>query len=114
MELAPHPSPLPQGAREQDCASFCSLSRPAGEGRGEGIADYRDMPGFCKSATLKEIESHGFVLTPGRYVGSEEVEEDDEAFAEKMERFTAELNEQFIKSHELEAKIKANLEKIQW
>ncbi len=76
--------------------------------------EYQDVPGFAKVAMLDEIAAHDYVLTPGRYVGSEEVEEDDEAFAEKMERFTAELNEQFIKSHELEAKIKANLEKIQW
>ena len=76
--------------------------------------EYQDVPGFAKVATLDEIKEHDYVLTPGRYVGSEEVEEDDEAFAEKMERLTAELHEQFAKSHELEAKIKANLEKIEW
>ena len=52
------------------------------------------------------------MLTPGRYVGVEEVKEDGEPFANKIARLTAELNEQFTKSHELEAKIKANLEKI--
>ena len=76
--------------------------------------EYQDVPGFAKVATLSEITEHDYVLTPGRYVGSEEVEEDDEAFAEKMERLSIELNEQFTKSHELEAKIKANLEKIKW
>lgn len=75
--------------------------------------EYQDVAGFAKVATLDEITEHDYVLTPGRYVGSEEVEEDDEAFAEKMERLTTELNEQFAKSHELEAKIKANLEKIE-
>lgn len=74
--------------------------------------EYQDVAGFAKVATLDEIKEHDYVLTPGRYVGSEEVEEDDEAFAEKMERLTAELNEQFAKSHELEVKIKENLEKI--
>lgn len=74
--------------------------------------EYADVPGFLKVATLDEIKEHDYVLTPGRYVGSEEVEENDEAFAEKMERLTNELNEQFVKSHDLEAKIKANLEKI--
>lgn len=74
--------------------------------------EYEDIAGFTKAATLDEIKEHDYVLTPGRYVGSEEVEEDDEAFAEKMERLTAELNEQFIKSHELEEKIKENLGKI--
>ena len=76
--------------------------------------EYEDAAGFCKVATLDEIKEHDYVLTPGRYVGSEEVEDDDEAFAEKMERLTAELNEQFIKSHELEQKIKANMEKVEW
>lgn len=75
--------------------------------------EYQDVAGFAKVATLDEIKEHDYVLTPGRYVGSEEVEEDDEAFAEKMERLTAELNEQFAKSHELEQKIKENLEKVQ-
>ena len=70
------------------------------------------MPGFCKVATLDEIKEHDYVLTPGRYVGSEEVEEDDEVFAEKMERLTAELNEQFTKSHELEESIRDNLDRI--
>lgn len=75
--------------------------------------EYQDVAGFTKVATLDEIKERDYVLTPGRYVGSEEVEEDDEAFAEKMERLRAELNEQFAKSHELEAKIKENLEKVQ-
>jgi type I restriction enzyme M protein len=73
---------------------------------------YEDVAGFAKAATLDEIKEHDFVLTSGRYVGAEEVEDDDEEFADKMQRLTAELNDQFVKSHELEAKIKANLEKI--
>ena len=73
---------------------------------------YVDVPGFCKVATTDEIKEHDYVLTPGRYVGSEELEEDDEAFEEKMQRLNAELKEQFAKSHELEAKIKENLAKI--
>lgn len=73
---------------------------------------YEDVDGFCKSAKIEEIREHDFVLTPGRYVGSEAVEEDDEVFEEKMKRLTAELNEQFAKSHELEIKIKENLAKV--
>lgn len=73
---------------------------------------YEDIPGFCKVAKTEEIKEHDFVLTPGRYVGSEEIEEDDEAFEEKMKRLTIELNEQFIQSHKLEEKIKENLRKI--
>ena len=75
-------------------------------------ADYADQPGFCKVANLEEIKQHDYVLTPGRYVGVEEVKEDGELFANKIARLTTELNEQFTRSHELEAKIKANLEKI--
>lgn len=71
-----------------------------------------NVPGFAKVAELSEISEHDYVLTPGRYVGSEAVVEDDEAFADKMQRLTAELNEQFAKSHELEEKIKRNLERI--
>ena len=71
---------------------------------------YEDVPGFCKSATLEEIAAHGHVLTPGRYVGAAEVEDDGEPFEEKMQRLTAELREQFAESAKLEATIKANLE----
>lgn len=74
--------------------------------------EYEDVAGFCKVASLDEIKEHDYVLTPGRYVGSEAVEEDDEAFADKMQRLTAELDEQIAKSHELEIKIKENLSKI--
>jgi type I restriction enzyme M protein len=72
--------------------------------------EYQDVAGFCKSATTDEIAQHGHVLTPGRYVGAEEVEEDDEPFAEKMQRLTATLNEQFAKSRKLEKAISSNLE----
>ena len=51
-----------------------------------GAGEYADEPGFCKSATLDEIRGHGHVLTPGRYVGAAEAEEDDEPFEEKMRR----------------------------
>ena len=57
-----------------------------------------------------EIAEHGYVLTPGRYVGAEEVEDDAEPFAEKMQRLVSELNSQFAESAKLEAAIKANLE----
>lgn len=74
--------------------------------------NYHDEPGFCKSANLAEVKEHDYVLTPGRYVGSEEVEEDDEAFEDKMAKLTKDLSDQFVKSHDLEAKIKENLKKI--
>ena len=73
---------------------------------------YADIPGFCKSATLEEIEKHGFVLTPGRYVGVEEVEDDGEPFEEKMERLTSTLREQMAESRRLDDAIRANLEEL--
>jgi type I restriction enzyme M protein len=80
-----------------------------GDGAGEGVAGYEDIPGFCKSASLDEIAAHGFVLTPGRYVGAEAVEDDGEPFDEKMPRLVAELRAQFVESTELERAINANL-----
>ncbi len=78
--------------------------------RGEKDAgDYEDVPGFCKSAKLAEIASHGYVLTPGRYVGAEEVEDDDEPFEDKMLRLTKKLNQQFEESAKLEKVIRENL-----
>ena len=75
---------------------------------------YQDIAGFCKSAKIDEIRKHGHILTPGRYVGTAEVEEDDEAFDDKMKRLTSELSEQFKKSDNLEAEIKKNLEGLGW
>jgi type I restriction enzyme M protein len=70
---------------------------------------YSDVAGFCKSVTTEEISNHGWVLTPGRYVGAEEIEDDGESFQEKMPRLIAELNAQFAESARLEASIRANL-----
>ncbi len=78
--------------------------------RGEKDAGkYEDVAGFCRSVSIKEIESHGFVLTPGRYVGTEDIEEDDEAFEEKMKYLTNQLTAQFTESKKLEDAIKKNL-----
>lgn len=71
--------------------------------------DYADVPGFCKSATLDEIAAHGFVLTPGRYVGVDEAEDDDEPFGEKMARLTTMLHGQFAESARLEGVIRDNM-----
>jgi type I restriction enzyme M protein len=73
---------------------------------------YADVAGFCKSATTAEIAAHGYVLTPGRYVGAEEVEDDGEPFEEKMPRLVAELNAQFAESAKLEAAIRNNLKRL--
>ncbi len=75
----------------------------------KGAGKYGDLAGFCKSATLDEIRSHGHVLTPGRYVGAEEVEDDGEPFEQKMKRLVEDLTAQFAESARLEAAIEANL-----
>lgn len=74
-----------------------------------GSGSYEDVAGFCRSVPLAEIAQHGHVLTPGRYVGAEEVEDDDEAFAEKMQRLTQQLGEQMKKGAELDAVIRQKL-----
>ena len=76
---------------------------------GGDIAEYTDIPGFCRSVTLAEIAEHGHVLTPGRYVGAEAVEDDDEAFADKMQNLTALLGEQLAKGAELDQLIRQKL-----
>ncbi|RPI78488.1 MAG: SAM-dependent DNA methyltransferase [Desulfobacteraceae bacterium] len=73
---------------------------------------YKDIPGFCKSADLEDIRKHDHILTPGRYVGAADVEEDDEPFKEKMARLTAELKEQNKQAAKLDKLIWANLEDI--
>lgn len=70
---------------------------------------YEDIKGFCKSATINELREHEYILTPGRYVGIEEVEDDGIEFEEKMENLTSELSELFAKSRHLEEEIKKNL-----
>ena len=75
----------------------------------EGQFTYQDIPGFCRSVPLAEIARHGHVLTPGRYVGAEEVEDDDEAFADKMQKLTEKLGEQMAKGAELDALIRQKL-----
>jgi type I restriction enzyme M protein len=71
--------------------------------------EYEDIKGFCKSAKIEEIREHEYVLTPGRYVGIEDVEDDGIPFDEKMENMTAELAELFAKSRHLEEEIRKNL-----
>lgn len=77
---------------------------------GASITEYQDAAGFCRSVPLAEIAEHGHVLTPGRYVGAEEVKEDDEAFVEKMQRLTEQLGEQMAKGAELDALIRQKLD----
>ena len=80
----------------------------------EGLGEYADVPGFCKSASLEEIRRHGHVLTPGRYVGAPPQEDDGEPFAEKMERLAAQWREQQVEARRLDAEIEANLRRLRF
>ena len=75
----------------------------------DGVGEYADIPGFCKSATLEEVRKHGHVLTPGRYVGAEVQEDDGELFEDKMKRLVVELREQQAEAAKLDAAIEVNL-----
>ena len=78
--------------------------------RGEKVAwEYGNVAGFCSSSKLETIEKHGFVLTPGRYVGAEEAEDDGEPFADKMVQLTQKLDCQFKESQRLERLIRSKL-----
>lgn len=78
--------------------------------RGESdVGEYQDVAGFCRSVTLAEIAEHGHVLTPGRYVGAEELEDNDEAFVTKMQKLTEKLGEQMAIGVELDQLIRKKL-----
>ncbi len=78
----------------------------------KGNNEYEDIKGFCKSAPLSEIEKHKFVLTPGRYVGIEDEEDDGIPFEEKIDKLTSALREQMTQSQVLDKEIKEQLAKI--
>jgi type I restriction enzyme M protein len=81
--------------------------------RGEKEAGtYADAPGYCKSAPLDAVRKHGFVLTPGRYVGAEQVDDDGELFDEKMRGLAGRLREQLGHSARLDASIAATLRNL--
>ena len=89
---------------DADVAKIAETYHSWREGR-----DYEDVPGFAKSATLEDVRSHGHVLTPGRYVGAEEVEADDTPFAERFASLQAKLEEQFAESERLTSLIREKL-----
>ena len=99
---------------ELDDAAIARIAETVAAWRGEieggaTITEYQDQLGFCRSVPLGEIAQHGHVLTPGRYVGAEKVDDDDEAFAEKMQKLTEKLGEQMAKGAELDALIRQKL-----
>ncbi len=91
------------------------LPSPSGRGKGEGNtrpAEYKDVPGLCKAATLAEIEAQGWSLNPGRYVGVTEREEDDFDFRERLEELNEELEILNAEARELEERIAENVAKL--
>lgn len=80
----------------------------AWRGKAEAGA-YVNVPGFCKSATLEEIKGHGYVLTPGRYVGAADVEDDDVPFADRLAALKGKLEAQFADAEQLTLTIREKL-----
>jgi len=78
----------------------------------KGYPKYKDIPGYCKIATIKEIQKNNFVLTPGRYVGAEDIEDDDEPFEDKMKRLTSEYAKLSEESKTLDKEIRKNLKEL--
>ena len=99
--------------RELTQADIDTIARTYHAWRGESDEGlYEDVPGFCKAATLEEVRTHGHVLTPGRYVGTEEVEEDGTPFAERFATLQARLEDQFAESDRLTATIRERLSAV--
>jgi type I restriction enzyme M protein len=107
-EQLPSPKPSPTG---RGC--------PAGTGEGDWAVakwfpdgKYRDIPGFCKVATIAEIEAQSWSLNPGRYVGVADKAEDDFDFKERLEEQNEELEKLNLEAHELEERIAENVAKL--
>jgi type I restriction enzyme M protein len=98
---------IPASATAMDGGSAGNAGAIAGE-----IGPYKDVAGFCKSATLDDIRRHNHVLTPGRYVGAETADDDGEPFDEKMKRLTERLREQQAEAAKLDAAIAINLKEL--
>lgn len=99
--------------RELTDADVTKITQTYHAWRGEkGAGAYADIAGFCKSSTTAEISAHGHALTPGRYVGAEDIVDDGESFEEKMPRLVADLRAQFAESAHLERVIAENLSRL--
>ena len=98
--------------RELTAKDIAKIANTYHDWRGTNGGTYEDVAGFCKVATTTEIAEHDYVLTPGRFVGSEAAIEDAEPFEEKMKRLTADLNSQFAEGAKLEERIKKNLKQV--
>jgi len=96
--------------RELDDEDIAGIAGTYHAWRGDkGAGKYADVAGFCMATKLDDIRKHGHVLTPGRYVGAADVEDDGEPFDEKMKRLASTLREQQAEAIQLDASISANL-----
>jgi type I restriction enzyme M protein len=101
--------------REFSGEDIARLGRTYHAWRGEkDTGKYEDVPGLCKSAKTEEIAGHGYVLTPGRYVGAEEVEDEDQPFEVRMQHLVAQLEQQFAEGSRLENQVRENLRRVAW
>jgi len=92
--------------RNLDMADIDKIAGAYHDWRGDGDVEYKDVPGFCKAVTTDVIGKHHFVVTPGRYVGAEEIEDDGVPFEDKMALLTGKLDTQFAESSRLEMSIR--------
>lgn len=97
--------------REFSDEDIARITKTYHEWRKKG-GEYKNIKGFCKSADLEEIKKHGFVMTPGRYVGIPDEEDDGVPFEEKMAELTSKLAEQMKKEKELDEEIRKQLSNI--
>lgn len=99
--------------RELTDVDISNIARTYHAWRGdEETVEYHDVLGFCKSTALNEISNQAYVLTPGRYVGTEAYEDDGEPFEDKMKRLTTNLRKQMLESQEMDSIIEANLKEL--
>jgi len=99
--------------KELTVTDIAEIARTYHAWRGEEKdGDYKDVPGFCKAATLNDIKANDYVLTPGRYVGAAAIEDDGIPFEEKMTDLTQTLYRQMEESEKLDAVIRKNLEAL--
>jgi len=99
--------------KELTADDIAEIARTYHAWRGEAKdGDYEDVPGFCKATTLDDIKANDYVLTPGRYVGAAELEDDGELFEEKMSELTQALYKQMKDAETLDSMIKKNLAEL--